>query len=538
MHFFAEFIAGFAFFLVGLKLFSVNLNQLTSKRFRTLITKYTSNDVMAGFSGVLLSLLTAGNTVLTPCIAAGFETVKAINFRKAIQIVLWSRVGACLFIYLAGLDIHIFILFLLGMAGISFASNKPKGYSTFASSAFDLGLVLFGITTIKHSTKVLLEFDWFSQIVEYTQLYPEISFLAGIVFILCSQSLFGAMVIAVSFIDSGVFNIEQAVLFSYGVYLGEAILKIFYLTAFKGIFKKVMSLLPAIYLFVFFVAFLDYILENYVGIPLIQAAAHAISSSPKQELAHINFGVHFVAVLLMSINVGRMEAFIHKVVGVVEEDELEVFEVPEELLDDSEITMSLITKEELRLIKSFPKYMENVRSGVGLQDPLFHKSLHEYLHLNLQAIRNTYSGLLGRSRYHKKVSGQLLDGIEKQNLLMALEDNLFHFSTSIDLLRSMSKDDPEFSSKFLNFVEAMDATLLTLGDVMEDPSEKFNLSILKQITEGKEDFMKEIRDQYSSHLAILGRVELIKVVNLFESSVWVIHKITNVAVENHVKKAK
>ena len=97
----AAFISGFAFFLVGLKLFSANLNQITSKRFRVLITRFTPNDWMAGLWGVLLSLLTAGNTILTPCITAGFKTVKAIDFRKSIQIVIWSRVGSCFFIYLA-----------------------------------------------------------------------------------------------------------------------------------------------------------------------------------------------------------------------------------------------------------------------------------------------------------------------------------------------------------------------------------------------------------------------------------------------------
>ncbi|MFT4552611.1 MAG: phosphate:Na+ symporter [Chlamydiales bacterium] len=523
---FAGFIAGFAFFLVGLKLFSTNLNQITSKRFRTLITRFTPNDWLAGMWGVLLSLLTAGNTVLTPCITAGFESVHAINFRKAIQIVLWSRVGACFFIYLAGFNIKLLVLILMGFAGISFAINKPKHYNNLTSSIFNLGLVLFGIQLIKGSSKVLIKLDWFHNVIEYTQQFPEIAFIAGILFILGAQSLFGALVVALSFIDSGIFDIQQAILFTYGVYLGEAILKTLHLTSFKGIFKQVMCLLPIIYFATFLTGILTYI-ANAMDFPFIQHYAHIWASSPKQELAHLNFGIHLFTVSLLSIGVLGVEALVYALLGKPKTEEVKAIDIPDGILDDPIMTMTLIEQEKNRLIHKFPNYLENIRSGESQKEPLTHNNLHCYLKENLEDIHDIFNELLERSHYHPEISAQLLLAIERQNLLSALEENLYNFSITVDFLREQTKSNVELSNKFLNFAEAMDATLLTMIDVLDDPKESFNLDALMKITSGREDFMKDIREQYSSQLAITEKVELISLVNLFESNIWIVKKIAN-----------
>lgn len=530
---FAGFIAGFAFFLVGLKLFSTNLNQITSKRFRTLITKFTPNDWLAGMWGVLLSLLTAGNTVLTPCITAGFESVHAINFRKAIQIVLWSRVGACFFIYLAGFNIKLLVLIMMGIAGISFAINRPKRYANLASSIFNLGLVLFGIQLIKGSTKVLIKLDWFHGIIDYTHQFPEIAFIAGVLFILGAQSLFGALVVALSFIDSGVFNVQQAILFTYGVYLGEGILKLLYMTAFKGVFKQVMSLLPIIYFSTFLTGMVAYFAHS-MDLPFIQHYAHVWASSPKQELAHLNFGIHLVTVAILSVSVTGVESLVYMFLGKPKTEEVKAIDIPDGVLDDPVMTMSLIEQEKNRLIHMFPNYLENIRSGESQKEPLTHNNLHNYLKENLEDIHDIFNELLERSHYHPEISAQLLLAIERQNLLNALEENLFIFCTTVDNLREQTKSNVELSNKFLNFAEAMDATLLTMIDVLDHPKESFNLDALMKITSGREDFMKEIREQYSTQLAMTEKVELIGLINLFESNIWIIKKIANSVYEGAI----
>ncbi|SCA63718.1 hypothetical protein SCG7109_AY_00010 [Chlamydiales bacterium SCGC AG-110-M15] len=526
----AGFVAGFAFFLVGLKLFATNLNQLTSNRFRILMTQFTPNGFMAGMWGIVLSLLTAGNTVLTPCISAGFQSVNAINIRKAIQIVIWSRVGACFFIYLAGFNIKVLVLLMMGFAGISFAINKPRHYSTMTSSIFHLGLVLYGIQLIKSSTKVLIKLQWFETIVDYTQLYPEISFIAGFIFLMVAQSLFGTLVIALSFIDSGIFQFDQALMFMYGSYLGEGVLKIFYLAAFKGIFRQMMGLLPVIYFCTFGVGLFTYVLDDILGIPFLQELAHILSDSHKLELAHVNLLVHLCSAILLSVLIVRVESFIARW-GDEEEDHGETIrevDIPDEILDDPVTTLEIMYREEMRMVRYFPMYMEHMRTGDSLKDPLLQKNLHTQVSRNLEIIRTTYSDLLNRSHYHRDLSARILQGIERHNLAMSLEENLYQFSIIIDKLREGTRSSAELTQKFLNFVEAMDATILSMIDVLDSPKETFYVDVLRQITSGRDDFLKEVREHYEEELSVQDRVYLIKVVNLFESSIWMIKKIGSV----------
>ena len=96
----------------------------------------------------------------------------------------------------------------------------------------------------------------------------------------------------------------------------------------------------------------------------------------------------------------------------------------------------------------FPNYLENIRSGESQKEPLTHNNLHNYLKENLEDIHDIFNELLERSHYHPEISAQLLLAIERQNLLNALEENLFIFCTTVDKLREQTKSNVELSNKF------------------------------------------------------------------------------------------
>lgn len=522
----AAFLAGFAFFLVGVKLFSSNLNQLTSLRFRMFITEYTPNSFMAALWGLVLSVFTAGNTFITPCIVAGLLTVKALTMRKAILIFLWSRVGSCLFIYIAGFNIQLFVLFLVGITGISWAISKPRKLKTLAAATFSLGLILFGIQEIKSSSKILVTQPWFEHLIQYTQSYPEIAFFAGVIFILFAQSLFGALVVNVGFVASGIFTMEQAALFTYGLYLGEAILKIFYLPAFKRLFKRMIALLPLFYASAFIFGILSYLIEKLFHLPLVEATYAKMGIAPRLYLAHLNFAFHLLTATLLTFNVGRIERWLKKI-GALPKEAVAIHDVdiPAEILVDPAMTLALIQTEERRLIENLPLYMENVRRGVSLKTPEVQKILNSQLSKNFKMIRSVYSDLLEKSAYDEKISKLVLKGIERQNLLMSLENNLYEFCVSCDKLRFATANKPNLSKKFIDFVEALDIIILTLIDVVntQDP---FNIKTLQQITSERKDLMTEIKGQYETDLSPEQQIELLNLLNLFESSIWIVKKLT------------
>ncbi|MCB1136938.1 MAG: Na/Pi cotransporter family protein [Chlamydiia bacterium] len=521
---FAQFFAGFAFFLVGLKMFSTNLNQLTSLRFRKWITQFTPNNFIAAVWGVLLSILTAGNTYLTPFVCAGFQTVNALSLRRSIHMINWSRVGSCFYIYLAGFDIQIFILFLIGVAGTSFALSKPKRFSALMASVFALGLVLFGIQEIKDSTKIMVAFDWFNTIVAFANTHASVAFLAGLIFKIIAQSFFGALVVVLGLLDTNIFGIQQALLFMYGVYLGEAVLKALYLPILKDAFKQAVCMLPIYYGIAFLLGIGDYIAESYFDLPLLGYWAMKLSSSSKEFLAHVNFALHLLTALLITAFARPVESFLKSLASEGPGEHIRPVDIPSDVLDDPVITMEMISKEEMRLVRYLPAYHENLRSGKALIDDSMQEYLHDNLSRNFATIRSIYADLLHRGSYHSTISALILSSIERQNLLVNLENNLFDFSQTITSLQKASVDDPDLRMRFLNFVEALDVILLSLLDLMDDP-DPFRIEVIDALTREREDLLKEVRDHFSERLSMDQRVRLIRLINLFESSIWIMKRL-------------
>ncbi|MBT3394065.1 MAG: Na/Pi cotransporter family protein [Waddliaceae bacterium] len=535
----AGFVAGFAFFLVGIKLFSGTIHQLTSDRVRDLMMRFTPNSFAAGFWGIILSLFTAGNTFLTPCISASLATVKAIDLRKALMITIWSRVGACFYIYVAGFNIEVAVLMMLGISGISFALDKPRRFVTMATSIFYLSVVLFGIQLIKSSSKVLVEYPWFDNIVVYAQAYPYLAFVAGFLFLICAQSLFGALVVNLSFIGSGIFTIDQAILFAFGIYAAEAILKILYLPAFKDRFKQTLAVLPIFYAAAMTIGVVLFLTETLTHLSFVKALGGIGHPMPKIVMANINFSYHIITAILLSLSIVPIERFLEKLMRKAEAEEVPSVNIPSQILDDPHSTIALIDKESLRLVGYLPKYMKNARSGKSLKFPSLYNNLHRDLEKNFEIILSVFSDLLNRNNYNEQLSSQILAKIKCLNLTASLEDNVYRLMTIIDKLRKELVGNPDLAAKLLTFGEATDTMILSTLDVLREPHEEFYHDVLLKITQDdRTDIMKEIRREYPQDIDAVEKVDLLALINLFESTIWIINKLSKALEESNSRDRK
>ncbi|MGM0439963.1 MAG: Na/Pi symporter [Chlamydiota bacterium] len=523
----AHFLAGFAFFLVGIKLFSAGLNQLTSHRFREIIARFTPNEWVAAFWGIILSLLTAGNTILTPCIAASLVTAQVLSLRKAVWMIIWSRVGACAYVYIAGFNIELAILMMLGMAGISYAFHKPRRTEMLASSIFYLGLVLFGIQLIKSSTKILLQYDWFQEVIHYAVIYPGVAFIAGLLFTLFSQSLLGAMVVALSFLHAEIFHVEQAVLFVLGIYLGTALLRIIYLPAFSREFRKILAIIPIFYCTAFIIGLIAFFIEKNFQIPILIKVANIFSPTPGYHFAHINLMIQFSTAIVLTLAAKPLTRFI-STLGVSEEEAgaaIVPVAIPKQIIDDPVSTMEVIENENKRLLGYYPRFFENLRSGASIETPTVQNILHNQLKTNLKAIKAAFVNLLNNAHYNENISTMLLARIERHNLMLSLESNIYQFGETFDTIRLNHKDNPRLVDKLLGFVEASDTILLSLIDVFRQPNDKFNIQTLHKITGEREDLLHKLRKDFSQDLRPEESLHLVSLINLFESNIWIMKKI-------------
>jgi hypothetical protein len=61
----------------------------------------------------------------------------------------WANAGASLLVLVAVLDVKVFFLFALGLAGIALAFEKPARYQPLATALFGIGMVVYGLAMLR-----------------------------------------------------------------------------------------------------------------------------------------------------------------------------------------------------------------------------------------------------------------------------------------------------------------------------------------------------------------------------------------------------
>ncbi|MGI8785437.1 MAG: Na/Pi symporter [Acidobacteriota bacterium] len=170
--------AGMGLFFTGLKLVSGNFKQMASRRLRSLVARLTDSFWKAALlgvvSGAILQSTSAITFILTSMISSGLVTV-----RRALPIVTWCNVGSSALVFMAVLNLRMAVLYLLGIAGASFAFEKPVRYRNAVGAIFGIGMLFYGIELMKSGAAPLKDFPWFNQIIaEHSDSYA-LAFLGG-----------------------------------------------------------------------------------------------------------------------------------------------------------------------------------------------------------------------------------------------------------------------------------------------------------------------------------------------------------------------
>ncbi len=137
-------LGGLGIFFAGMYLLKENLKKLAGRRFKQLVAVWTRGR----FAGLGLGVVAGGvmqSTTAVTFILASMIASGVLNVGGALPIITGANVGATFLVLLATLNIQLFVLFVLGIAGISFTFDRLSEFRTVASAVFGVGLVFFGL---------------------------------------------------------------------------------------------------------------------------------------------------------------------------------------------------------------------------------------------------------------------------------------------------------------------------------------------------------------------------------------------------------
>lgn len=522
-------IGGLGLFFVGIRMVSTNLKLMTSRRLKRTIARFTDRGIVAGIWGALSGFVTQSTSV-SSFIVASLISSGLLTVRKSLPIIFWANAGCSTLVLLAVLDIHSFILILLGISGICYAFEKPQQVHHVLGALFGISLLFLGLHMVGSGASPVAETPWIKTLLYNTRSSYLLTFLIGGVLAFISQAALGIIIIAVAMTKSGLFTIDQTLMIIYGAHLGSSVTTYLLSSSLKGSAKQSImgQILFNVFGVVIFMAL--FYAELYTDVPLVKALIGILSEDIARQAALVVLIFNFMVPLVLSFFLDPLYRLLEHLWPPLEEEELSKIQfINEHAVSEPETAVLLTEKEVHRLLRRIPSCLDKVRQGSAPDHPPSLEA-HHAAFAEVSTEIHAFTADVFRQDLSLRTSESLLNVQDRHNLVVALEDNCYNL---VATLRN-STVEGKVAGLAVNIVESLDAIVLTAVDVTEN-TDPADLDILVSLTSDRGRLMEKIRSSYLASEASLSTEErslILYVTNLFERSVWTLGRYARLLSQN------
>lgn len=374
MHGLSTLILGLGLFFLGIQLVGENLRRLSSPSFGRAIRRVSERPLLAGLTGLGFGAVMESATAVV-FILAGMARSGLVTARGAAPVILWCNVGLTALAFLATLDIHPYVAYFAGFAGIFFGmARRPTGRAA-AGVALGMGLVLFGLESMGDGASPLRHADWFQHLLAATVNSSATAFAIGILAAAILQSNTGAAMLVITLAGVGSFSVAQAALLLYGTNLGAIGLRLFLAINLDRPSRRLVRFEDLFCLWSGVVMIALFALEQ-AGVPLVLAGAqHVFPGSQKLQLALIFLLSNLVPAVLLSPAVGLLGRQLEKwMPGEAAAALARPRYISDTALSDPTTALELMAREIARLLGALavqPKRSQLGEDGEPVGDPAF-----------------------------------------------------------------------------------------------------------------------------------------------------------------------
>jgi phosphate:Na+ symporter len=293
-----SFIAGLGLFFVGIKTLTTHLGELAGRRLRRLLDRSTRRPLLSVVGGAAMgATMQTGSAItfiLVGMISAGMLTVK-----RAVPIRLGAAVGTSAMVFLATMDIRTFILFLVGITGISLAQiRSPKPV---LGVLFGGGVMFFGLGMVGESAVFITQIDVFERAIAGVNGSPLTAFLLAGILSIAIQSPQSVAILAIALTVGGVLDTWTTLIIIYGCNLGGSLSVYLMSAGLKGsprqitIFQVWFNLITASFLlFLYFV-------EKQYGLFMVHNFVTSLNIDTAQQMSFVYLIYNLFGAIVMYI---------------------------------------------------------------------------------------------------------------------------------------------------------------------------------------------------------------------------------------------
>lgn len=535
MDIFGTIFAGLGLFFIGVKLISNNLKAMSGGAFRRLIARITAHPLSAGAVGTLGGALTQSTNAMT-FIVISMVTSGMVALPKAIPIVIWANLGTSALVLLATLNMHLMILFLLGLTGLGFYFDLDKSsrYRYLLGALLGIGMLFYGLDLIKSGAAPLQELAFVRELLGMASQSFLIAFFIGALVTLVVQSSATVSVIAVTLISVGLLSLEQSVMIVFGASLGSG-LSVLLLASNLGGTGKQLALFQVLLKLVGLALFVPgFLIETWTQQPLLLAQLQRLTPSVATQVALIYLLLQLVSCLAMSLLSGPGLRLTQRLSPPSREESLgRPRYLYAQSMEEAQSALTLVDCEQTRLIKRLPLLLDAIREDT---DPSSNPEtetaevdgqlLYRASGSVAEAIDTFLAELTERTDAHSALE-RIVNLQSRNSLIISLQDSCMEL---VEALRQPATAPGAIRMR-RNVAEGLHALLDTLASAAET-GQADDLDFVLQLTGDRATVMERIRSELlgdESALSLAEKQQLLSATSLVERMTWLVRRYLKLA---------
>lgn len=524
---FGNLLAGLGLFFIGVKFIGDHMKQMAGRRFRQLVTKFTEHPVLAGvwgmISGALMQSTSAVTFIMISLISAGLITV-----RRAMPIITWSNVGTSVLVFLAVLDIHLVVLYLLAATGFCYYLNLDRStrYRHLVGATLGIGLLFMGLQLMKAGAYPLKEVEWFARLLDFTRNSFLLAFFIGALLTFIAQSSSTVTVVAIALAKAGLLGFDQALMIVYGTNFGSSLSVWFMAGNLRGVPKQLALFQVGVKWIGVAVTVPLFYVERFTDIPLLKALITSMGGDVSHQMAMAYLIFQVLSVLLVMCFTTPIYRLLERLSPPTREEELsKPHYLYEQALEEPETALTLVDKEQVRLAQYLPQYLDAVREETREQAGTHWVTLHKASTTVLKQVDAFTTDLMDQS-HSRSTLEQVIRLQNRNGLLLSLSESVHDLTKTID----QSSHSEALNALTDRMAEALHAVLLTAVDALETPDAD-NRELLLKLTADRGELMERIRRtviRSEQSLTSEDQQTLFAVTTLFERTIWLLRRLGTV----------
>ncbi|MFK5927435.1 MAG: Na/Pi symporter, partial [Desulfuromusa sp.] len=215
-------LGGLGMFLFGMKIMSEGLQKLAGDKMRKILAALTDNRIIGTLVGIAVTAMIQSSSATTVMVV-GFVNAGLLSLVQSIGVVLGANIGTTITAQLIAFKITKFALPAIGLGAGFKLFSKNKKYTYLGEIILGLGLVFFGLATMKVAFNPLKASDDFRQLFLLVGDYKLLGVLIGALLTVIVQSSSATIGITLALASSGLISFEASVALILGENIGTTI---------------------------------------------------------------------------------------------------------------------------------------------------------------------------------------------------------------------------------------------------------------------------------------------------------------------------